>query len=131
MINGFEKIVEERIRAAQRKGDFDNLPGAGQPMVFEDDSHIPEDIRMAYKILKNADCLPPEIEMKKEIVRTEELISGMTDTAEKYHALKKLNFLIMKLNAMRNSSAHFDIPQRYMEKVVGRIERPSKTKKES
>ncbi|MGE0084597.1 MAG: DnaJ family domain-containing protein [Desulfococcaceae bacterium] len=130
MINGFEKVVEERIRAAQMKGDFDNLPGSGQPVVFEDDSHIPEDIRMAYKILKNADCLPPEIELKKDIVRAEELISGMEDTAEKYSALKKLNFLIMKLNAMRNSSAHFDIPQKYMEKVVGRIEHHPKNKKD-
>lgn len=131
MINGFEKIVEERIRAAQMRGDFDNLPGSGQPIVLEDDSHIPEDIRLAYKILKNADCLPPEIEMKKEILRTEELISGMEDTAEKYRALKKLNFLIMKLNAMRNSSACFDVPQKYMEKVVGRIEHSPKSKKES
>jgi len=131
MITGFEKIIEERIRAAQMRGDFDNLPGAGQPMVLEDDSHIPEDIRMAYKILKNADCLPPEIELKKEIFRTEELISAMEDTAEKYHAIKRLNFLIMKLNAMRNSSAYFDVPQKYMEKIVGRMERPSKSKKES
>ncbi|MEZ4526886.1 MAG: DUF1992 domain-containing protein [Desulfobacterales bacterium] len=131
MISGFEKIVEERIRAAQMKGEFDNLPGSGQPMVFAEDGHISEDIRLAYKILKNADCLPPEIELKKEIVRTEELISGMENTAEKYRAMKKLNFLIMKLNTIRNASARFDVPQKYMEKVVGRIEHPPKSKKDS
>ncbi len=58
---------------------------------------------IAYKILKNADCLPPEIELKKEIERTEDLLRGMADTAEKYHTLKKLNFLIMKLNSIGNS----------------------------
>lgn len=123
MINGFEKIVEERIRLAQMKGDFNNLSGSGKPLTYQDDIHIPEDLRLAYKMLKNADCLPPEIELKKEIVRTEELIAGMEDTPEKYRAIKKLNFLIMKFNAIRNASTRFELPQQYMEKVVGRIEK--------
>ncbi|MEE4358220.1 MAG: DnaJ family domain-containing protein [Desulfococcaceae bacterium] len=123
MINGFGKIVEERIRLAQLKGDFNNLPGSGKPLEYQDDVHVPEDLRLAYKILKNADCLPPEIELKKEIVRTEELIAGMEDTPEKYRAIKKLNFLIMKFNTIRNTSAHFELPQKYMEKVVDRIEK--------
>ncbi len=32
MLTGFEKIVEERIKVAQRKDDFDNLPGSGLPL---------------------------------------------------------------------------------------------------
>jgi len=39
MITGFEKIVEERIRQAQKKGEFDNMPGSGKPLKFEDDSY--------------------------------------------------------------------------------------------
>ena len=70
MFTGFYKIIEERIRAAQKKGVFENLEGSGKPLNLEDDRHIPEDLRLAHKILKNADCLPPEIELKKEIVRT-------------------------------------------------------------
>ena len=91
MLNGFDKIVEERIRAAQRKGAFDNLEGSGKPLDLEDDRHIPEDLRLAYKILKNADCVPPEIELRKEVLRAEDLLSDMEDTAEKYRHLKKLN----------------------------------------
>jgi hypothetical protein len=121
MITGFEKIIEERIRAAQMKGKFDNLPGAGKPILYENDGHIPEELRLAHKILKNADCLPPEIELKKEIVKTEDLLAGMTDTAEKYQVMKKLNFLIMKLNAMRSSSVAFEVPQKYLGKVTDRI----------
>ena len=45
-------IAENRIREAQQNGEFDNLPGMGKPLEFEDDSNIPEDLRMAYKILK-------------------------------------------------------------------------------
>lgn len=121
MITGFEKIVEERIRKAQEKGDFNNLPGAGRPLNLKQDQHIPEDLRLPFKILKNADCLPPEIELKKEIHRTEELLSHMPDTAERYNIMKKLNFLIMKLNATRNGSIQFDIPQHYMGEVVDKM----------
>lgn len=104
MIVGFEKIVEERIRKAQKKGEFENLVGSGKPLKFNSDWFIPEELRLAYKILKNADCVPPEIELKKEIKQTEDLLAGMQETSEKYRILKKLNFLIMKLNTIRDTS---------------------------
>jgi hypothetical protein len=125
MFKGFEKLVEERIRVAQRRGDMDNLEGRGKPLVFEDDSHIPEDLRLPYKILKNADCLPPEIELRKEIQKTEDLLAAMQDTAEKYRTIKKLNFMIMKLNSMRNTNVDFEVPQRYHESLVNRLESKS------
>ena len=121
MITGFEKIVEERIRKAQEKGVFNNLHGAGQPLNLAQDSHIPEDLRLAYKILKNADCLPPEIEIKKEIHRTEELLAQMPDTAARYTTLKKLNYLIMKLNMTRQGNVQFDLPQQYISGVTERL----------
>ena len=55
MLAGFYKIVEERIRQAQRKGEFDNLSGHGEPLNLEDDSGIAGDLRLAHKILKNRD----------------------------------------------------------------------------
>lgn len=122
MIPGFEKIIEARIRKAQENGEFDNLPGAGKPLVLEDDQGVPEDLRLAFKILKNADCLPPEIELKREIHRTEELLAGMTETAERYRLLKKLNFLILKLNSTRKTYIAFDVPQRYEAPLVNRLE---------
>jgi hypothetical protein len=103
--NGFEKLIESRIKKAQEQGAFENLPGSGQPLPLEDDQHIPEDLRMAHKVLKNADCLPPEVQLRKEIRTTEDLLSGMTDTVQKYRTIKKLNFLILKLNAMRDTNA--------------------------
>jgi hypothetical protein len=121
MIPGFEKLVEDRIRKAQRLGEFDNLPGAGRPLDLADDQHIPEDLRLAYKILKNADCLPPEIELKKEILRTEDLLANIRDEAERYRILQKLNFLIMKLNASRNCDARFDMPQHYLSALSDRL----------
>ena len=129
MFPGFDRIIEERIRRAQQKGEFENLAGTGKPLIFENDGHVADELRLAYKILKNADCLPPEIELKKEIERTEDLLRGMEDTAEKYHTLKKLNFLIMKLNSTRNMSIEFEMPQKYSAKLIERLEASKKNKK--
>ena len=65
---------------------------------------------------------PPEIELKKQIARTEDLLKGMRDAAEKYRVLKKLNFLIMKLNTLRSTSVEFEMPQRYVSRVIERID---------
>jgi len=129
MFPGFDKLVEERIKNALKKGAFNNLPGSGKPLDLDEDSCVAEDLRLAYKILKNADFLPPEIEIKNEIKKTEDLLAGMKDEKEKYRTLKKLNFLILKLNSMRSSSAYFDVPQQYVEKLAGRIETRDKKEK--
>ena len=121
MLKGFQKIIEERIRKAQVEGEFENLPGSGKPLS-PDDTNVPEELRMAYKILKNAECLPPEIELKKEITQIEEILAGMTDTAEKYRILKKLNFLILKLNLSRGGSIRFEMPQYYESKLAAHME---------
>jgi hypothetical protein len=122
MFPGFEKIIEARIKKAQDDGAFEDLPGSGQPLRLEDDRHIPEELRLAHKVLKNADCLPPEVHLRKEIRATEDLLAGMTDTAQKYRTLKKLNFLILKLNTTRDAHAAFDVPQRYYGDMVDRLE---------
>ncbi|MEA3279136.1 MAG: DnaJ family domain-containing protein [Thermodesulfobacteriota bacterium] len=121
MITGFEKIVEQRIQDALRKGEFDNLYGSGKPLVFENDSNVSEELRLAYKILKNADYLPPEVELKKQINQTKELLSGMKETSDKYCLIKKLNFLIMKLNSIRNTPVMYEMPQQYEAKLIGRF----------
>ncbi|HLZ62760.1 MAG TPA: DUF1992 domain-containing protein [Ktedonosporobacter sp.] len=56
--------VEEMIREAQERGDFENLPGAGKPLQLEEDRG---EQAMAYRVLKNNGCAPPEIELAKEI----------------------------------------------------------------
>ena len=121
ILSGFGKIVEERIRKAQKNGEFDDLPGSGQPIRYDEDNLVPEELRLAYKILKNAGCLPPEVELKKEIHKTEDLLAGVENATEKYRILKKLNFMIMKLNTMQGKSILSDLPQHYVSKLAGRL----------
>ncbi|WP_462269973.1 DnaJ family domain-containing protein [Desulfobacter sp.] len=103
MIPGFEDIVEERIKTAQNQGRFDNLEGKGKPLLFED-SPVPEEFRMAHKILKNAGFLPPEVEIRKQITHVQELMdqTGQT-TADQAKLHKKLNYLMAKLDAVRST----------------------------
>ena len=101
MIPGFEAIVEERIKKAQKNGGFENLKGSHKPLKFED-QHIPEEFRLSHKILKNAGFLPPEIELKKKITQTEQLLeTAGLDSPERLKIQKKLNWLLAKLNAAR------------------------------
>ncbi len=123
----FDKIAEERIREAIEHGEFDDLPGKGKPLKLEDDSHLPADLRLAYKILKNANCLPPELELRREIRTTEQLLSGIEDTQEKYKQMKKLNYLVMKLNMTRQGSVALEENQYYYEKVVEKVGRKKET----
>lgn len=116
-----ERIAEERIADAQRRGEFKNLPGSGKPLKLEDESHVPDELRLAYKILKNANCLPPELQLKNEIRTTEELLRGITDEEEKYRQLKKINYLVMKLNLMRKRPVSWEENQRYYGKMVERV----------
>ena len=124
MFDGFQKIVEERIRVAQQKGQFDNLDGRGKPLprdVIGDT--VPEDLRLSYRILRNADCVPPEVELQHEIRRTEDLLAGMTETRHKYGILKKINYLIIKLNTMRRGRVDLEVPQHYADRLVDRMEK--------
>jgi hypothetical protein len=121
IFEAFQKIAEKKIREAMDDGQFDNLAGKGKPLQLEDDRHIPQDIRLAHKILKNAGCLPPELELRKEILSIEELLDGVRDTKEKYRQIKKLNYLIMKLNMSRRSSLDLETNQVYYDRIVEKM----------
>jgi len=72
----FSRIAENRIREAMEQGEFDNLPGAGEPLSLEDYFNTPEDLRMAYSVLKNANCRPLEVELLNEIARLEQAVGA-------------------------------------------------------
>jgi len=114
----FQKIVETRIKEAQERGDFDNLPGYGKPINIEDDSHVPEDMRLAHKILKNADCIPPELQLRKDIRQMEDMLDNIPDEKEKYRQIKKINFKIMQLNMMGKGSPLMEETEIYYKKLL-------------
>ena len=60
LLPAYETLIEQRIREAIERGDFEGLPGTGQPMQLDDDLLVPEELRVAHRILRNAGYVPPE-----------------------------------------------------------------------
>ena len=98
-------IAERRIAEAIAQGELDDLPGAGQPLALDDDSLVPEELRLAYRILKNAGFVPPEVESLNEIAELERLAMGNAT------AVKKLALLKARIEA------------RHYQKAVSRLSR--------
>jgi hypothetical protein len=94
-------LVEERIQEAIRRGDFDNLPGAGHPLELDDDALVPPEVRIGYRILKNAGLVPPELLERREIAELEFSLGGLADVEERKRALAKLAVLRTRLGAHR------------------------------
>jgi len=68
-----EFIAEQRIAEAIARGELDGLPGTGRPLQLDDDALIPEELRLAYRILKNAGYVPAEVETLNEIAQLERI----------------------------------------------------------
>jgi hypothetical protein len=115
------RIAEEKIRESMARGEFDNLPGAGKPLALEDDSMVPEDLRVAYKILKNAGCLPPELELRKEIVTLKTLTAAIEDDGERRRKMRELNAKLLRLNAMRKRPLQLEDFPEYREQVIRKL----------
>ena len=99
-------LAEQKLLEAVSRGELDDLPGQGRPLDLDDDRLIPEDLRVAYRILKNAGYVPPELQELNEIAQLERLVSqGHADT----RAIRKLALLKTKVEA------------RYYEKVLERL----------
>jgi len=121
MINAIRLIAERRISEAIRKGQLDVEGWRNKPLPMTNDYLVPEELRMAHKILKNAGYLPPEIETKKEIQQIEDLLATCEDECTRVKQIKKLNYLVMKLNTMKGDAANIESQEEYYRQVVERL----------
>jgi hypothetical protein len=107
-----EFLADRRLEEAVSRGELSNLPGEGRPLELDDDALVPEDLRAAYRILKNAGFVPPEVEALGEIARLERLVhAGCEDAAARSKALRKLALLRTRMES------------RYYEKAVEKLAR--------
>lgn len=93
-----DQWAERHILDAQRQGEFDNLPGSGEPLTLDEDLHVPPELRAGYRLLKNAGCLPPELQQCKEAVDLADLLKTVSRDEPEYEALsRRLALLELKL----------------------------------
>jgi membrane peptidoglycan carboxypeptidase len=97
-----EHLAEKRIAEAMARGDFDDLPGAGKPLTLEDDGMVPEDLRAAYRMLRNAGYLPPELQLLNEIRNAEDLLRAMDESPERQRITQRLAVLRARLGERRS-----------------------------
>jgi hypothetical protein len=96
----FTILSEQKIKKAYEDGEFDRLPGFGKPLKLEDDSSIPEELRMAHRIMKNAGFSTEENALRKEMLRIEDMIRDCEDQLEKEGLKKDLNEKLLKFNGL-------------------------------
>ena len=94
----FDRLAEQRIRDAQRRGDFDRLPGAGRPLVFDDEPFVSPEQRMVNRILKNAGFTPREIVLRKEIAALRQEIASANRGERRERLKRELALLLMQLS---------------------------------
>lgn len=100
-MNALAWIAEQRIQEAVNRGDLDALPGRGKPLELEDDSGVPEDLRMACKILRNAGYTPPEVEDRREAASLADLLRHCADEQEKVRQMRRLDVVMARIERAR------------------------------
>ena len=93
-----EKFIDEKIEEAMARGEFDDLPGKGKPIDLSDYFATPEDLRIAYSVLKNASILPEEGELLKEIESLKDRLANCSDQQTKANLRKALSDRMLRLN---------------------------------
>lgn len=116
----FDLIAEQRIAEAIERGELSNLPGEGKPLQLEDDTLVPQELRLAYRVLKNAGFVPPEIERRREIRDLRQLISTLDNGGARRRAVMRLNLLIAQ-TATGQQHGDLRIEDAYLEKVAERL----------
>jgi hypothetical protein len=112
-----DQIAEARIREAAERGELDDLPGAGAPLRLDDDRMVPEHLRAAYRLLKNAGYLPPEAELLREIYDVQVLLQRIDGRAQRDVATKRLDLLRARLAAQRGETSPALIEGAYADRL--------------
>ena len=111
-------VAEQKIQEALKEGVFDNLPGAGKPLVQEDLSHLPPEMRMAYTILKNSGYTGKP-EMPVSNVETD----SVKPEAKTRSRLLRLDVLLRRVRRARGQDE--DMPplldELYLDKILKRL----------
>ena len=120
-MNPLTRIAERKINQAIEEGTLSFEKWKNKPLPKDDDHFVPDDLKIAYKMLKNAGFVPPEVEAKKEIKRIEDLIARTEDEHLRLKQMKKLNLLLMKMDVGRTKQANIEAQDAYYRKIVERL----------
>jgi len=119
-MDAFALIAENRILEAQKEGAFDHLEGEGKPLQNDANPLVPDDLKMAYKVLKNSGFLPQEIAERKEIDHLFELLENKSPEAERLAAIRRLEAITFSM-ARKGKSIAMGEKDAYLDAVLQRL----------
>jgi len=101
-----DEEIARYLREAQASGELGRIPGYGRPLPEPAGwAETPDELRMPFKILKDAGFAPPEIAWFHERAALTTALAGTTDAQERaslVHALAELEQKIaLRLEALR------------------------------
>jgi DnaJ family protein C protein 28 len=103
----WQGLVEDRIREAMERGDFDNLKGKGEPLNLKRNPWA-GDWELAFHILENAGYAPEWIERDKEIRAELAALRGLLDRHIVWHRAALAALAGAPAQAMRQRHAELD-----------------------
>lgn len=112
-MDALARIAEAKIRAAIEAGELDQLPGKGRALVLEDDRGVPADLRMAFRVLRRANVLPEELEIRRELVSLEALILACEDEREARRLASVRSAKELRYRALVERRLHGPVARRY------------------
>ena len=119
---GLDAVVEARIERAIARGELNDLPGQGSPLALQDDTCVAPELRLAYRILKNAGFVPEEVELRREITCLGALIDA-TRGAERIDAVKRRDWLRARLALRGRHDARLFEQSDYAPRITVRFQR--------
>lgn len=117
-----DQLAEAKIKRAIDQGEFRGLLGEGRRLDLGDDALVPEELRVAYRLLKNAGFVPAELALRREISDVYGLLCTLDDGRERCWAMKRLNMLKIRLEMSRGQKTNIANEQPYVNKLWDRFE---------
>ncbi|WP_227816227.1 DnaJ family domain-containing protein [Nitrogeniibacter aestuarii] len=99
--------IGKLIARAYETGEIQSAESFGKPMKADGFVETPGEFRMPFKVLRNADAVPPEIFMFRKRAELREALEHTTDPAEAARIRSQLNdieqAIALRLEGMRVS----------------------------
>jgi hypothetical protein len=115
-----DRLAERRIADALERGELDDLPGVGAPLPSEDLDLVPAELRSAYRLLRNAGFVPPQLETLRSIAELEGLIAASDDPQLRGKRIRRLQLLWQRLEERHPGARSV---RAYREQLLHRAER--------
>lgn len=92
-----QQLAEQRLAEAEARGELSNLPGSGAPLCLDDDALVPEELRAAYRILRNAGYVPAPVRCAAELAQMLETEGGDDDARTRAVRNRRMTMLSVQL----------------------------------